>query len=86
MSTPPVTPPVTPPTETPAEAIAAVEADVTGDIAAVKADAVSVESSARAEYDTLAPKAQAAIHQAINDIETAFSVSLGGIHSLFGAK
>ena len=83
MSSP--TPPTQPP-QTPAAAIDQVKADLTTDAAAVKTAVAAAEGAARTEYDSLAPEVQAAFHKALNDLENAFSVSLGGIHTLFGAK
>jgi hypothetical protein len=94
VSTPPVTPPAppTPPTppETPQQAIETVATDIAGDIAAgenaINTGIDPIWAQARAEYDALEPAAQARVHQALNDIETAFSVSLGAFHTAFGAK
>jgi hypothetical protein len=72
-------PPPAPPAPTPATAIAQVKSDIAGDYAAIGVNA-------RAEYDALEPKVQAAIHKAYNDIEQMFQVSLAATHTLFGAK
>lgn len=63
-----------------------VESDVVAGAEKVEAAVVSAESTARAEYDSLKPEIQSAIHQAYNDIETRFEVALPAIHTLFGAK
>src|ERR1700722_4506383 len=93
MSNPPVTP-----TETPSQAIAQVGEDIASDVAAaqavadsagveaVKSGAETLYTNARAEYDALTPALQARLHQLLNDLEVAGSVSLGSIHTLFGAK
>lgn len=82
----PPTPPTQGSTQTPAAAIAQVKSDVTADVAAVNTAVKSAEGAARAEYEALAPEVQAAIHKALNDVETAFGVSLAAVHTLYGAK
>lgn len=73
------------PTPTPAQAAAQVKGDIAGDISASKGAIQTVAAQARVEYDALSEAAKGRIHTLLNDIESAFSVSLANIHSLFGA-
>ncbi len=89
--TPPVPTPPTPPSpETPGQAVEQVVTDVQSDITATQAAVTGTidpaVATARAEYDTLEPAAQARLHTLLNDLEAAYNVSLPALHSLFGAK
>lgn len=90
MSTPippvPPAPPAAPPAPTPQAAISTVQADIKNDVVAVKGALSNVAAQARTEYEALAEPAKAKLHTLLNDLETAFNVSLGGIHTLFGEK
>lgn len=80
----PPTPPPAPPAPTPSAAVDQVKSDVSSDVAAVESTVHDLHQKARAEYDALAPEAQSRIHTLLNDLETMYNVSLGGIHTLFG--
>jgi|ERR1700722_4078510 len=79
-------PPAPEPITTPAGAVAQLQIDIMDDVVATKGALSSVAAQARTEYETLSEPARGRLHQALNDIETAFNVSLGGIHTLFGVK
>jgi hypothetical protein len=89
MSNPPVTPPVTPP-ETIGQAAEQVVTDVQSDITASETAVTTaidpLWAQARAEYDSLAPAAQARIHGLFNDLETLYSTALPALHTVLGAK
>jgi hypothetical protein len=81
--------PVPPPPEpitTPAGAVAQLQLDIMDDVAATKGALSNVAAQARTEYEALSEPARGRLHQALNDLESAFSVSLAGIHTLFGVK
>lgn len=87
MSNPPVTPPTPPTIGQAAEQVASdVVSDIQGAESAIQTGIAPLAQQARAEYDALSPEAQAAIHKALNDIETLYSVSLAAAHTLYGAK
>lgn len=67
------------------QVVSDVQSDITATENAVTGSVVPLWQQARAEYDSLAPAAQARIHTLISDLETLYG-ALPNLHTFFGAK
>ena len=67
------------------QVVSDVQSDITATESAITGTVDPLWQQAVSEYQQLEPAAQGRIHQLLNDIETAYSVTLAGLHGVLQA-